>query len=155
MAGTLAARRCGRASGTIASSAQFAIAQPDGDGESGAFDTYGASGLGRSQDRQAAEGSGAGSDTGPLDGDGDLEAEWGRTGRTWWRAVRLHPVRAGTAKRTVADGLQGPRGAARRPPSSADRARRSFAFLRGACGLRQPADRDGPPAAHHRLPPLR
>ncbi len=30
-----------------------------------------------------------------------------------------------------------------------------LALLRGACGLRQPADRDGPAAAHHRHPPLR
>ena len=60
---------------------------------------------------------------------------------------RLHPVRAGATERVVADGLQGPRGLARWPAASADRARRSLALCRGACGLRQRADRDGQTAA--------
>src|SRR6266481_2423417 len=112
VAGALAARRDGRASGTVASAADLALSQCDSDGESRAFGTRTASGLGRPQDRQAAEGSGAGGDSGPLDGDGDLEAAWGRAWRTRWWPVRLHPLRAGTAERVVADGLQGPRGPA-------------------------------------------
>ena len=123
--------------------------------KSGAFGARGASGLGRAQDRQAAEGSGPRSGSGALDGDGDPEAAWGRAGRVWWRPVGLHPLRARAAERVVADGLQGPCGPARRPAASADRARRSLALRRGACGLRQRADRDGQTAAHHRLPPLR
>src|SRR6266478_8502604 len=144
VAGALAARRNGWTSGVVASAAEFAVAQRCSDGASRAFGACGASGLGRPQDRQAAEGSGARSSSGALDGDGDLEAAWGRTGRARWRPVRLHPVRAGAAERVVADGLQGPRGLARWPASSADRARRSLALRRGACGLRQRADRDGP-----------
>jgi hypothetical protein len=135
VAGSLATRRDGWASGAVASSAEFAIAQRCGDGESSAFDACGASGLGRPQDRQAAEGSGAGSRSGTLDGDGDLEAAWGRVGRTRWWPVRLYPLRAGAAKRVVADGLQGPCGLAHWPASSPDRARRSLALRRGACGL--------------------
>src|SRR5207244_13475516 len=146
--GAVAARRDGGASGTVASSAEFAIAQRYGDGESSAFGACGASGLGRPQDRQAAEGSWAGSYSGTLDGDGDLEAAWDRIGRTRWWPVRLHPFREGAAKRVVADGLQRPRGLAHWPASPTDRARRSLAFLRGACGLCQRADRDGQAAAH-------
>src|SRR5215207_10853167 len=79
VAGTLAAAGDGGASRAVASAAKFAVAQCRSDGKSRPFGACGASGLGRSQDRQAAEGSGAGSDSGSLDGDGDFEAAWDRT----------------------------------------------------------------------------
>ena len=55
------------------------------------------------------------------------------------------PSRASSTKpqRSVADGLQGPCRHARRPAASADRARRSFALLDRAGGLRRP-DRPKP-----------
>ena len=58
VAGTIAARREGGTCGTVAPAAELAVAQRCSDGGSGAFDACGASGLGRAQDRQAAEGSG-------------------------------------------------------------------------------------------------
>src|SRR6478735_3711255 len=153
--GALADGRDDGAFGAVASAAQFAGAQRCSHGASSAFGTWRTSSLGWPQDRQAAEGSRAGRSSGALDGDGDPEAEWGRTGRAWWRPACLRPLRADAAERVVADGLQGPCGAAHRPASSADCARRSLALLGGTCGLRQRADRDGPAAAHHRLPPVR
>ena len=45
-----------------------------------------ASGVGRPQDRPAAEGSGPRSGSGALDGDGDPEAARDRTGRVWRRS---------------------------------------------------------------------
>src|SRR6202035_721311 len=77
MAGALATGRDDGASGVVAPSAEFAIAQRFGDGRSSAFGACGTSGLGRPQDRQATEGSGAGSGSGTFDGDGDFEAAWG------------------------------------------------------------------------------
>ena len=155
MVGALACARNGRTSGAVASAAELAVAQRCSDGNCSAFGACGASGLGRSQDRQTAEGSGSRSDSGTLDRDRDPEAARGRTGRVRRRPVRLHQVRTLAAERVVADGLQGPRGLARWPAASADCARRSLALRCGACGLRQRADRDGQTAAHRCLPPLR
>ena len=155
MVGALACARDGGTSRAVASAAELAVAQRCSDGKCSAFGACGASGLGRSQDRQTAEGSGSRSSSGALDGDRDPEAARGRAGRVRRRSVRLHQVRARAAERVVADGFQGPRSLARWPAASADRARRSLALRRGACGLRQRADRDGQTAAHHRLPPLR
>jgi len=137
--GALADGRDDGAFGAVASAAQFAGAQRCSHGASSAFGTWRTSSLGWPQDRQAAEGSRAGRSSGALDGDGDPEAEWGRTGRAWWRPACLRPLRADAAERVVADGLQGPCGAAHRPASSADCARRSLALLGGTCGLRQRA----------------
>src|SRR6185369_3910636 len=110
------------ASGALASSAEFASTQRGRNGGGGALGASRASGLGWAQDRQAVEGSGRASRSSALYGDGDSEAAWDRTGRTWRWPVGLHPLRAGTAERVVADGLQRPCGPARRPASSADRA---------------------------------
>jgi hypothetical protein len=154
VAGALARGWDDRASGAVASAADFAAAQRCGDGDGRAFGPRGASSLGRTQDRQAAEGSGAARSSGALDGHCDPEAAWGGTGRIRRRSVRLHPVRAGTTERVVADGFQGPCGLARRPASSADRARRSLALFGHTGGVRRRADRDSQTAAYHRVPSL-
>src|SRR5665213_3910152 len=133
MAGSLANGGTDGASGTVAATAAFSAAQRSGDRGGGAFGSHGASGLGRPQDCQEAEGSEPQRGSGTLDGDGDLEAAWYRTGQVWRRSVCLRSLRARAAERVVADGLQGPCGLAGRPASSTDRARRSLALLDRAC----------------------
>ena len=155
MAGALAARRGGRASGVVAPTAEFAVAQRCSDGGSGAFGACGASGLGRPQDRQALKDLGHEASSGALDGDGDPEAAWGRIGRSWWRPNRLHRFERARPNELWQMDFKGHVAMDAGRLASADRARRSLALRSGACGLRQRADRDGQTAAHQRIPPLR
>src|SRR5205823_7455614 len=118
VAGALANGRYDGARGAVAPATDVAGAQRRGDRGSRALGASRASCLGWAEDRQAAEGSGAGSSSGALDDHGDPEAAWGGTEYVRRRSVRLRPLRAGTDERAVADGLQGPRGHAHRPASS-------------------------------------
>ena len=90
-----------------------------------------------------------------LDGDRHLASQRDRARVAGRRGKALHPLRARSPQRSVADGLQGPCRPAHRPAASAHRARRPFALLDRAVGLRRPDHRNRANAPDRGLPPLR
>ena len=140
--------------GSVPTAARFAVADGRVDGSGGPVGAGGASTLGRPEDRATAAESGPDGCSVALDGDGNPTPSRRGAGRIGdGRAVPA--VRAGSAERVVADGLQGPHRAGTGALPSADGAGRSFPFLTLSAGLCQRARRDGARASGGDVPPLR
>ena len=142
--------------GGLAPAARLAGAQQLQRSSGGAFGSRGASGLGRSQDRPAAQGSRPRRGAGGLDGDGDPQAARGRARRLRRRRLRFtrfERARPNELWQMDFKGHVALAGTGRLHPLTVLDDHSRFAVVLGR--LRRRADGDGQAAPDRGLPPLR
>ena len=140
--------------GALAAAALEPAAQLCGDRGGSAFGAGGEPGLGRAQDRADPVQQAGFALSVALGSDWHLASQRHRARIAGRRGKALHPLRARSPQRSVADGLQGPCRHALRPAASAHRARRPLALLDRAVGLWRSDHPNRANAPDRSLPPL-